>query len=278
MSSKGRLSVTLAVVLFGIMLTGCAHSTVEKDLYTVTEATINIKLQNIWQGTCSQTGYSGYPMIMFISDQRGNTFKGVNWYPNCDLSRYYGGLISFSGKIGPGSAVRFNEGKVISGSVIGGCKYTGTIEGDTLRGRWRGGLIVGKILLKSGFSSTNTLKSSDPFEVNSIWKGTCDQPGYKPYPMILFINQRKDKAIEGITWYPKYPLSKYGSGLIRFTGQIGPENTVSFEERDVIHGNVPGGCKYTATFEKGALKGSWDRVSIKSGKVVKGNILLKRAD
>ena len=242
--------------------------------------TANIEVNTVWQGICSQPGYKPYPMIMFVNKRSGNTINGVNWYPPCDMSRFHGGLIGFSGQIGPGNAIRFTEGKVLSGSAIGGSTYTGTIDGGTLRGRWRGGSVVGEILLESGLSSAKTLESSEPFELNSIWKGTFSQPqqGWEPYPMVMFVNRREGDIVEGFNWYPICDLSKGSGGLIRFIGKVGANNTISFEEREIIYGKLSTQVRCEAKLKGGALEGDWSWTDPRSGKVTKGGFLLKRAD
>jgi hypothetical protein len=91
--------------------------------------------------------------------------------------------------------------------------------------------------------------------------------------MILVINDRKDKAFGGLTFYPKY-----GGGLIKVSGQIEPENIIRFTEDEVIYGKVVSGCRYTATLKKNTLKGGYDYVAPGTSEVVKGNIILEGLD
>jgi len=130
-------------------------------------------------------------------------------------------------------------------------------------------------------TAVNENKPSNPIKTHSVWQGTCDQTGVKPYPMILFIKNRKGEAFEGTTWYPTL-----NNGLIKVSGQIRPKGIVTFTEDEVIWSSyiegVRGGCvisgsQYTATIEGNTLKGGYV-ILLSTGKVDKGNILLKLAD
>lgn len=123
--------------------------------------------------------------------------------------------------------------------------------------------------------AVNENKPSNPIKVHSVWQGTCDQTGWKPYPMILFINNSKGEAFEGTTWYPTL-----NNGLVKVSGQIRPKGIVTFTEDEVIHGkgSVISGCQYTATIERNTLKGGYVITLPSTGKVDKGNIFLKLAD
>jgi len=116
---------------------------------------------------------------------------------------------------------------------------------------------------------------NDIVKVHSVWQGTCDQTGSKPYPMILFIQKRNGKAFEGTTWYPTL-----GNGLVKASGRVSPEGIVTFTEKQVIHGvwSVMSGAQYTATIEGNNLKGGYVITLPITGKVDKGNILLKLAE
>ena len=101
--------------------------------------------------------------------------------------------------------------------------------------------------------------SVDPLEPSTVWQGTCEQSNPKSsYPMVLFIKQRKGEAFGAVAWYPTL-----GDGLVEVTGRVGPDGTVSFTEEKVIHGEgtsdhqgVVAGSKYTATLDRGTLKGT----------------------
>ena len=122
-------------------------------------------------------------------------------------------------------------------------------------------------------------KSNDLFKAHSVWQGTCDQTGYEPYPMIIFIQNRNDDAFEGMTWYPTLH-----NGLITISGQISPEGIVTFTEDEVIYGaptedrgGVISGGQYTATLKGKNLKGGYV-ITLPNGEKDKGNIILKLAD
>ena len=119
-------------------------------------------------------------------------------------------------------------------------------------------MIVGLVVLYTGLVLTGCVSSmrasySNLFKIYSVWQGTCDQPGYKPYPMILVIESRKGDAFDGITFYPKY-----GGGLIKVSGQIGPENIIKFTETEVVYGKVVSGSQYTATVKGNTLRGRYE--------------------
>jgi len=114
---------------------------------------------------------------------------------------------------------------------------------------------------------------NDAVKVHSVWQGTCDQTGEKPYPMILFIEARKGNAFEGMTWYPTLD-----NGLCTVAGQVGPEGVVTFTEKEVVHGAILSGAQYTATIKGNNLKGSYVIHLPVAGQEDKGNILLKLAD
>src|SRR5262245_14333877 len=74
----------------------------------------------------------------------------------------------------------------------------------------------------------------DPFTVNSVWQGTCDQSQPKlSYPMVLFVNKRNGDTFEGMTWYPTLK-----SGVIKVIGRIDAQGAVTFTEEEVIYGGV----------------------------------------
>ncbi|UCD05597.1 MAG: hypothetical protein JSV98_10890 [candidate division WOR-3 bacterium] len=138
------------------------------------------------------------------------------------------------------------------------------------------------VCMVGGCASTAVKKSthSDSIKAHSVWQGTCDQRGVKPYPMILFIKNRKGDAFEGMTWYPTL-----NNGLITISGQIRPEGIVTFTEDEVIYGGpneyrpgVISGGQFTATIEGNNLKGGYEITPPGTGNVEKGNILLKLAD
>jgi len=115
---------------------------------------------------------------------------------------------------------------------------------------------------------------NDPIKVHSVWEGTCDETGSKPYPMILFIQNRRGNAFEATTWYPTL-----GNGLVKASGQVNPEGLVTFTENQVIHGrwSVMSGAQFTATIEGNNLKGGYV-IKLPFGKVDKGNFSLKLVD
>jgi len=133
--------------------------------------------------------------------------------------------------------------------------------------------------LVSGCATTAVKEESiepvnDALKVHSVWHGTCDQTGWEPYPMVLFIQNRKGKAFEGTTWYPTL-----GNGLVKASGQVSPEGVVTFTEKRVIHGilSVMSGAKFTATLEGNNLEGDYV-IKLLFGNVDRGNISLKLAE
>jgi len=99
--------------------------------------------------------------------------------------------------------------------------------------------------------------------------------------MILFIKNSKGEAFEGTTWYPTL-----NNGLVKVSGQIRPKGIVTFTEDEVIRSSyiegvrrgVLSGSQFTATIEGNTLKGGYVITLPSTGKVDKGNILLKLAD
>jgi hypothetical protein len=99
--------------------------------------------------------------------------------------------------------------------------------------------------------------------------------------MILFIKNRKGDAFEGTTWYPTL-----NNGLVKVSGQIRPKGIVTFTEDEVIRSSyiegvrrgVLSGSQFTATIKGNTLKGGYVITLPSTGKVDKGNILLKLAD
>ena len=58
------------------------------------------------------------------------------------------------------------------------------------------------VLCLVGGCSTLVAEEGTPrasMNVHSVWQGTCDQTGMKPYPMILFIKNRQGDAFQGTT-------------------------------------------------------------------------------
>ncbi len=113
----------------------------EKDLVASTRPTTAVnegipsastKTHSVWQGTYDQVGWKVYPMILFIHSHTGDAFEGMTWYPT--LSN---GVVTISGEIKPDGVVTFTEDEVIyrgEGGVASGCIYTGSLEGNTLKG------------------------------------------------------------------------------------------------------------------------------------------------
>jgi hypothetical protein len=115
---------------------------------------------------------------------------------------------------------------------------------------------------------------NDLLKFHSVWEGTCDETGRKPYPMILFIQNRRGNEFEATTWYPTL-----GNGLVKASGQVNPDGLVTFTEDQVINGkwSVMSGAQFTATIEGKNLKGSYV-IKLPFGKVDKGNFSLRLAD
>ena len=137
----------------------------------------------------------------------------------------------------------------------------------------KGNKELADLLKKHGaVEKTSTVtKSSDPYKANTFWKGTCDQPGYSPYPMTLFIKSRTGKKFEGVTWYPTWK-----NGICKISGTIVP-NGITFVEDSVLQGNVIDSCIYRLTLKGEILKGSY--VDPRAGATVTftGNVSLKKA-
>ena len=145
--------------------------------------------------------------------------------------------------------------------------------------------IIGSLLvlcLVCGCSAIAVKEStpSNSIKEHSVWQGTCDQTGWKPYPMILFIQSRKGNTFEATTWYPTLR-----NGLCKVSGQISQEGVVTFTEDEVIHGagdimggGIMSGSKFTATIEGNSLKGGYVITLPGTGETDKGNIFLTLAD
>jgi hypothetical protein len=114
----------------------------------------------------------------------------------------------------------------------------------------------------------STLPADDPgerFKANTFWQGTCayDQAdpvaASKPFPMILFVKQRKGASFEGVTWYPTHE-----NGLLRVSGRVGVKGELTFVEEDVLHGKatpkqntgVVAGMKFTGRLQSGTIRGT----------------------
>jgi hypothetical protein len=98
----------------------------------------SIEENSVWQGTFHQVDYEEpYPMVLFVNSRTGDTFEGKTWYPTLRN----GGLITLSGQINPDGTVTFTEDEVLyggptggRGGVVSGGIYTGSLEGNTLKG------------------------------------------------------------------------------------------------------------------------------------------------
>jgi hypothetical protein len=122
---------------------------------------------------------------------------------------------------------------------------------------------------------------ADGLTANSVWQGNMEQSNPKSsYPVILFVKQRNGNAFEGTTWYPTL-----GNGLLKVTGQIAANGTVTFTEDKVIHGDtfegnfvVIAGSKYTAELRKTTIVGTGELTLPNSNEVAKLTFTLKRAE
>jgi hypothetical protein len=119
-----------------------------------------------------------------------------------------------------------------------------------------------------GFAERSAFRAEeprDPFQPNTVWKGeivynkTDYAPQSKPFPMILYVKQRKGADFQGVTWYPSQE-----NGLLLVTGQVSEKGTLTLSEEKVIHGEatakrnkgVLAGMKFTGQRENTAIKGS----------------------
>jgi hypothetical protein len=62
------------------------------------------------------------------------------------------------------------------------------------------------------------------------WHGQCSQKGYKPYPMIMYVNERNGSEINGVLHWPTLRNSK-----TRFKGKI-EDKHLTFTEYELIAG------------------------------------------
>jgi len=101
-----------------------------------------IKVHSVWEGTCDQTGWESYPMILFIQNRKGKAFEATIWYPTLG-----NGLVKTSGQVNPEGLVTFTEKQVIHGEryVMSGARFTATIEGNNLKGGYVIKLPFGKV-------------------------------------------------------------------------------------------------------------------------------------
>ncbi len=135
------------------------------------------------------------------------------------------------------------------------------------------------VLCLIGGCATTAVKEERPsasIEEHSVWQGTFVQDEWGAYPMILFISSRTGDAFEGMTWYPTLD-----NGLLTISGQIKPDDVITFTEEEVIRGEgsegsirgVVSGGQYTANLEGNTLEGP----SILNNLEV-GHFVLKLAD
>ena len=79
--------------------------------------------------------------------------------------------------------------------------------------------------------STDKASAEDMVSSQTAWEGKCSQSGYEPYPMIMYVLERKNNEISGILHWPTLRNSK-----TRFKGKI-TDDSISFTEYELIQGS-----------------------------------------
>ena len=99
-----------------------------------------------------------------------------------------------------------------------------------------------------------------PVAANSIWQGIVEQSRPKSsYPAVLFIKELDGDSLKGTMWYPSL-----GNGLVKLSGRISAEGTVTLYEEEVLFAqpyrdgklHVVEGTKYTAVLDGSVMKGT----------------------
>lgn len=73
--------------------------------------------------------------------------------------------------------------------------------------------------------------AEDKVASQTKWEGKCSQSGYDPYPMIMYVRERKNNELSGILHWPTLRNSK-----TKFKGRIKDES-ISFTEYELIQGS-----------------------------------------
>jgi hypothetical protein len=114
---KTKLLKWLLLAVITILYFGCTSDPVKKNAE--------------FKGICSQSGTTPYPMMMTISERKGNLFSGVLHWPALHDSK-----TKITGIIEKGN-VQFTEFELIQGSDIAfPTLYKGQIMKNSMSGVW----------------------------------------------------------------------------------------------------------------------------------------------